>query len=353
MTGENQRNVQGRSFTYSFPFWIFVDCSEPLTVKEFQVQSFLVRVYPLFRSGPANFLPMPHINATAIPFIPGTRPDIDPKYRPRAMAAIPLLISNRRTKPGMLLCWAEEWQDRPDPFPMDSIRIDIMASEKQSIVAQEMLLRLLRLLRIHSNQWWIGHSVHGLAGYLRNEFDIGPSGEALGLPDGRAEGRAVSGDERSVDRSLWERALAEVEAGTTIRVYNELVLDARYYASVGDFRRAVIDLAMGCEQAKDQAFERLWTAANPGATFRRGRVMSGSDFTKHIDRDLGKFGCSYRRIYPLFFDTIAELWDARGNIAHGREPVFRRAGREVVVDDAIFTGFASVVSHCIHWLDSL
>lgn len=81
--------------------------------------------------------------------------------------------------------------------------------------------------------------------------------------------------------------------------------------------------------------------------------MSGSDFTKHIDRDLGKFGCSYRRIYPSFFDTIAELWDARGNIAHGREPVFRRADRGVVVDDAIFTGFASVVSHCIQWLDSL
>ena len=338
----------GESFVYTFPFWLYVSVSANLETKELSMSQTPLRIYSPFRSGPANFIPMPYVNPRSIPFLPNARPNFAPDFQPISLAAIPTFNI------GLVLTGGDTWGDTPpDPFPMDSLRIDVGETRDGDVIGERALKMLLRILRVRTQQWWIGHSVHGLAGYLRNVFPILERGEPTQLPVGRARGRTVNGDELPIEAALWEVSLRDLEQGVTPPFHRELLLDGRYFGSVGEYRRAVVDLAMACEQAKDIAFERLWTASAPGVPFHRGRLMSGYDLLEHLDRDLRRFGRSFRVEHPDKFDALSELWDARGNCVHQGEAVFRRNGELVAVDENVFKGFGSVATHCVQWLESL
>lgn len=338
----------GESFVYTFPFWLYVKLPMNLETKELTFSRIPLRIYPPFRSGQANFIPMPYVNPHSIPFLPNSRPNIAPDFRPLSLAAIP--VFDRR----ILLTWEDKWGDvPPNPFPMDSLRVDVIVAERQEPIGEQVLRTFLRILRTRTRQWWVGHSVHGLVGHLRNVFPIRDRGEPLALPEGRTRGRTVDGDELPIEPIIWEASLGDLEQGITPPLYLELLLDGRYFGSIGDYRRAVVDLAMACEQAKDLAFERLWTTSSPGAPFHRGRVMSGYDLPEHLDRDLKRFSHSYKEQHPDKFATLSELWDARGNIVHQGTAIFRRAGVGIEVDENACQNFVRGASHCVQWLESL
>src|SRR5690606_1998943 len=58
---------EGFSFVFTYPFPIYIKSGE-LNVKEMIVDGVDVRVYPFFRSAPANFVPSPLIDPKTFPF---------------------------------------------------------------------------------------------------------------------------------------------------------------------------------------------------------------------------------------------------------------------------------------------
>ncbi len=149
----------GLAFIYTFPFLVYVDSSSQIKIKEIIFNGKTVRIYPLFRSGKANFVPMPPVEIQNIPFI--DRLDI---YIP-SEAIIPLVSaipSFDRDENGMfhlLVSWGEKFEKVLKIMPMDSLRIDVLERNESSaeIISNSCSFQLIQLIRQQTKQWWIEH----------------------------------------------------------------------------------------------------------------------------------------------------------------------------------------------------
>jgi hypothetical protein len=346
-----QPPTEGRCYLFSFPFWIFVDTASEPSVEEISRDGLVLRIYPPFRSGPANFTSMPHLDPHQIPFLPGKKPckpvDIPP------IAAIPQLASGNQTEPSLLLTWGINWGKRPRIFPMDSLRLDVFgACENLEAVIEH----LLQLLRWRSRQWWIGRSIATLGGgFLRGELPVLSDGSLAELQGhGHTQGRTVNGDELPIDKHLWTSVIEDFRSGIEPPIYDILLLDAQYFASTRESRLSVLDAASACEQARDTTIERLWPSHGGQRKFHRDKVLKGDKLYNHLDRDLNNYiGRSYRSEHPSHFEKIKTLWIARHNVAHGGSGKYRQGGRTVQIDDKGALEFALAAEDCVRWLESL
>ena len=348
--------AEGMAFVYTFPFWLFIKDSvqDAPDVKDIIISGTRIRLYPPFRSGPANFIPMPYVDPSKIPFLPGARPETAKDYKLISLSAIPGLVSKPGDKPSVHLVWGDTWKDKaPEPFPMDSIRIDVIGGQEIHYLAHTTLHRLLSILRCRSRQWWIGHSVHGLVGSLRNTFNITGTGAPVGIPEGATQAHTVYGNEQAIDHDLWQTTVRDLEAGVKPPLYDEVLLDGAYFASISDVRRSVFETANACEQAKEVTFVRLWSKKFPKIKYRRGKVLRDYNLPKHLDRSMKSFCPSYKEEHPDMFKTIEELWYSRGSVAHGGQAEYCRGDKTFVVDEKKAAEFVSVGLHCIRWLEAL
>lgn len=357
--GQTMSHLQpvGVSLLYSFPYWILVDTTSLPAIKEIAVSGLRIRFYPFFRSGVANFVPMPPINLNRIPFLPGIRVNFSPDFTLPTMAAIPELELGATGTASVQLVWGPEWTESPRIFPMDSLRIDVFGTDqdKAEDIGSEVVSRFVQLLRCRSRQWWIEHVAY--TGNLRGRLLVLENGLPAGeLPKIRGRGCTICGDEKAVDDAMWQLTINEVEMGAIAPLYDLLMLDARYFAITSDIRRSVLDAAVACEQARDVHFERLWCTKTGGSPYKRGRVISGNNLPDHLSRDLLKLTNntrSYEKEYPPEFATIKNLWDSRGNVAHGKPAQYIEAGKSHVIDGSKAVEFSKTAEHCARWLESL
>ncbi len=193
-----------------------------------------------------------------------------------------------------------------------------------------------------------------MIGFLRNQFRITRNGIPLEHPKGRTKGHAVYGDEQAINHDLWESAIRDLECGVEPPLYEELLLDGRYFASISNWRRSVFETASACEQAKEIAFKRFWFKKYPNKKYRRGKILSGYDLPEHLDdRAMQFFNRSYRREYPDGFRTIEDLWNARGDVAHGGEAEYHRSGQIIKINREKAVKFVNIALHCVRWLEGL
>lgn len=248
---------KGESFLFSFPFWVFVNLKDPPKIVELKKPGSLIRVYPPFRSGPANFLPMPSINPNEIPFLPGIEVSSPKNHKFLTPASFP----NLDKKKGLKICWDEEFEEGIQNFPMDSIRIDIIKKEDDldsSNIIRKWMRQLLDNLRFFSLQWWIGRSTDGIQGLLRNTFPCNEKGVPLENPVGFVSAYAPEKDIIPIGKDLWDAAIRMLETESVPKNHLLILQDAQYFSSMGDYKRAILDLAICCEESKDLAFERIW-----------------------------------------------------------------------------------------------
>ena len=343
----------GESWLFSFPFWLIVDRSSMPQTVETEIKGLKVRIYPPFRSGAANFIPMPFVDPLMIPFKEGTRPDIASNYKIFRLASFPRLQVNEQSKTGVQLLWGEEWENQLNEFPKDSLRLDMEGSHDLPDLAQDLVLRLLQLLRVRTGQWWITRSTDALLGYIRNSFPVTESGAPLEPPLGYASARTVSGFEKPIDDAIWKAAITDLANLVDIDESRLMLLDVYYHAAARDFRLALLDAATAAEQAAEVTFERLWCAKTT-SKFKRGRVMPGDGLPDYISADMKRFiGRSYSNEHPGNFARIEDLWLARGSVAHGGLAAWTRNGQRNVVNNEVAANFAVTVRHCIEWLESL
>lgn len=344
----------GQTYLFTLPFWIYIDREVPPKVRELNRDGTTIRIYPPFRSAAANYFPLPAINPLCIPYTPTATRTTIPPYHFAPTVIIPLLTDGKGFP--VLAIQTHEWDKPPRTFPMDSLRIDVLDPAVDLSVANDVVTRLLEALRCHSGQWWIGHSVAVFPGFLRQYFPVASDGsiQFQGESKRTARVRTVDGSEAVIDHELWNRAVADVSAGSEPALSALLLLDARYHGYAGDFRRGILDAAIACEQAKEAAFERTWRALHPGQLYKRGRVLKGYDLDMHLDRDLKKLcGRSYREEFPRHWSSVGHLWSTRGNVAHGEGVFYRSAGTRVHVGEPEFQNIVRAADHCVRWLQRL
>jgi len=342
------------AYIYSFPFWLYVDTSSDLPITQIQISEHEVRIYPPFRSGPANFITMPHINFKQIPFPPGSSPELI-RFEIPQVAAYPLLGINSRGKAAIFLTDMKEWDKPINPFPMDSLRLDFLQTRKDELNFAEMIVgKLLTLIRWHTRQWWVTHSMDGLLSYKRAKFPISMNGMPVGKPLGLGCMRTVLGNERGLDTALWALAINHLRDGVEPPAYDLLLLDAQYFSSVGNIKRSVLDLSMACEQAIETVVQRIWKLKSLNQKFKRKRVLPGDDLIENLGRNLKRFtGHSYEEENPKKYSVIKDLWKARNSVAHGGFAQYVRDGRTVKVVDVKAREFCEAAYHCVRWIQSL
>ena len=123
MTVQSQQ--YGWCFIFSFPFLLYTDPERPPNVLEIQIEGIKYRIYPPFRAGPANFVPMPPVPGEVIPTLPEAVGTLNGIIRgPAAMYSFPKLpgesVTHMQTEPD------QQWQTVPQYRPMDAMRIDVV-----------------------------------------------------------------------------------------------------------------------------------------------------------------------------------------------------------------------------------
>ena len=347
----------GTAFLYSFPFFVFVDTSALPTLKEVTVDKVRVRFYPLFRSGVANFIPMPPIKPQQIPFAPDVKVSFSAESVFPTLAVIPKLGLSEKGKASICYMLSHEWPKPLQEFPMDSLRVDVFGTDKEKAenISNKLVLDFLKLLRCKSRQWWIEHAAP--VGNLRGRFPVLENSKPVGeQPEPRCKMFTACGDERVVDNELWQSTLTELERGLVAPFYELLTLDARYFAITSNIPLSVLNAALACEQARDVHFERLWHLKARGLHYKPGRIIRGNHLPVHLSSDLLRLTGnmhSYKKESPAEFAIIENLWDARGNVAHGRSVQYIEDGSLYVVDERKAMEFVKTVEHCLRWLENL
>lgn len=162
---------------FSFPFPVYVNTASPVSTTEERTERTTLRVYPLFRSAPANYIAAPSINASEIPRSEGMPVACTPAQHLRSLASIQVLAGEPDCS--ALVTMAEEWEQELLYFPMDSLRVDVLgASAQYPVIASTLVKRLLDHLRVATCQWWIGRGLPAVQGYyLRHvlRLSLGPA----------------------------------------------------------------------------------------------------------------------------------------------------------------------------------
>lgn len=336
----------GCAYLFTFPFWVFVDRTVGFGTGTATTGQNGLRFYPLFRSGPANFSPMPAIARGAVPFEPGAKP-----AQPLAIfhiAILPLLKADGG--PGMRAEWSEKWIDPPNMFPMDSLRLDVIGPAHEKFSPGALVRRLLEHLRLRTRQWWILRSAEGLVGYERCRFGIAANGAPVGgNPENLSGVRIPFGFEVGLTNESWMASIEDAVREVPVPLYEMSLLDAFHATAIKDLRSAVIHAANALEQGVDVRCSSLWPGKF-GKKFREG-FLTGKNATVHISNEMLRyFGRSFKEDCPGPFHELEKLWSARNSVAHGGSAEFRDGTQRRIVDASGAETMVRAVRTCLKWL---
>jgi hypothetical protein len=329
---------------FTFPFWVHVDRKAPWRTCDARLETAALRVYPLFRSAPANYYAAPSFNPTVLPYLAEVQ-----ERRPLKVVEVgwsPILVADGG--PTVQTQFSPNWQDPPRMFPMDSLRVDQLGDAKglpARLQPREFTRRLLARLRHRTGQWWILREVAALSGFERATFDIDNDGRPLSNPYTMQEVHTGFGFELPVDLDVWRLSVEETIRGVETPAFATSLLDAYFHLASSAINQCIISAAIGCEQATEATFERVWVARNPTTPFKRSRLMQGWDLPKHLTRDLERL-CkrSLSAERPADNIDIEELWRARGAAAHGGEASVAKERAEEVL---------AAAQRLVNWLQGI
>lgn len=341
----------GNAYFLTFPFWIFIDRNNTLTVQEIQLENLPLRIHPPFRSAPANYIPMPRVNPHSIPSI--GKQNNYPKAFDMSISAVPLLEGALSEGKAFEFFQTPIFDNELPAFPMDSMRIDMLSINRDEKVIRETFREFINYIRFRTRQWWIGRSMDFIMGFIRNSAPFTESDTLIEPSQCMLQVSTINGDELPVNGDLWLAVIKDMVNKTEVPAFHYMILDAYYYAYTDDIKSAIINAATACEQAKDLTFERLWKLKG-NDNFKRGKVLRNYDLPDHISQDLEAFGgYSYSKSFPDEFNQIEDLWNARGNIAHGGPNMFWRDRKQIYIDRQLGIQLVKASDHCIKWLQSI
>lgn len=336
------------SCVYTLPFNIVVDKNFPPIVRLMKINDVRVRLYPPFRSSLGNWAPLPMVKMEAVPFL-GNR-----KFKNKFdILPIPVTFFNLGSDgPGVVANIGEVIPSGVRHIPMDSIRVDILDDAGDMNIEGELYYFLCHVRSI-TKQWWINQATAPMFGWTRCTFGSDFYGDQLDDIFLVSKFRTPVGMEIAVTEGIWGESATLFEKGGAINAAEQLILDAYYHLSCGDIRKMVIDAASACEMSKDINLERLWMLSNENKKYSRGKVLKGYDICDHADIDARRiFGKSFKDEFPEDFLNIGFLWDARGNVSHGKPPFYSVDNKRVMLSSERAGDLMASAVRYVDWFGS-
>ena len=363
-------NQTWESFILTFPFWIFlkmhpIQKTGLVENKTRQVNlghdfkacysinwhGRKARVYLPFRSAPANYLPMP-VPEPAVIKKTGLRFKPDVVFPRLAIVLLPAMDEN--SEPRAQIERDESWSCMPEPFPMDSMRIDIQGAEDGLAAAQGLARLILRHIRLETEQWWITRSMDAYTTYVRAIFKTDPEGLSYHRP--YTEMRGLWGFERPLTPEGWYRVIGLVINDVAPDFAQELLMDAYFHCHSNNLDNAIMFAAIACENAVENACSQIWERKHGGTSkFKRDKVLrSNNKLPNNLSKDLERFvGRDFSNDDPESFKLIQELWILRGKVAHGGHAIVRRENKTRRVTFDVARELLSAARNCLNWLKTL
>lgn len=176
--------ASSKAYLFTLPFPVYVNTDSVFDIQERRINRCSFRVYPFFRSGPANFVPAPAVNPLGIPLPDGRRGINAPQDAFPLLAGLPAMAMEKSASV-VLFCGATFENRSLRYFPMDSLRIDILGGAGSPDDASKLVHGLLSWLKVETKQWWIGRErPMGGRHYLRSVIPITRSGHFQNRPEG-------------------------------------------------------------------------------------------------------------------------------------------------------------------------
>lgn len=332
------------SHLFTFPFWIFIDRTEAWPVLERTAGSLLIRIYPPFRSAPSNYIPMPSIDPQRIPFLSSASVRFSQDSGIPTAVAIPSFHRDQDGKGAIKLVWDANSPLDDDHYPADSLRIDSSPGNDAEVESVSQLsISILREIRSITNQWWLLRSIDRFHGYSRAIFPCDPQGRPTDRPIFGTKARGLFGIERPCRVSDWTSVVDSALKSPSSNSVEQLLLDAYFHEAMDEIAFAVLNLTMSLEQSVEAAFRNSWPpSAGP---YKRKRLLQGDGLLDHLSNDLKRrFQVSIRDALPKDFRIVQELWEARGNAAHGQPCAYWAQGKAKPVDGSDLRRFHSSAS---------
>jgi hypothetical protein len=104
---------------------------------------------------------------------------------------------------------------------------------------------------------------------------------------------------------------------TSYELYEELMVDARASVVQGNFRRAVLEMAIACEVTTKQLFFKKATPAGDAFEYLEDKARINVSVLELLDKVSDRaFGKGFRQSYPEDWQNIEYLFQCRNKVAH-------------------------------------
>lgn len=343
---------------FTFPYWCIIDREGVNRVLSISIGNREFKFYPPYRTSPANevFSPQPN----KVLFLHGLMP-VNASYEIPKVSVYPLFnedgIGISAFQAETHESWSPKRRNRKD-MPVDTIRVDVFSEDNYEPTVE--LKRLMDILRVKSNQWWIGQLPYSLD-YISVSQEVDVNGnptESLPVVNSPLVFVSVF-QEKVIDIKLWSSALSDLGKNIDPKIYSIALLDAMYATSKQDNRRIVLDLARALDTAVDTHFYRIWTKNKMGTSgnysrkaFMKGVPPKAGDaynsstsiplLISHITQNI--LGQSFEESYPSEFLTLQEFWEKK------RNPVSHGGSIHITTSEA--HNYIQATARCIDWLES-
>jgi len=332
---------------YTFPYW-FWTCKElkskaiPLKWKK----NFL-RVYSPFVMGKLEDMTLYSQDSGEVPVLDGTK-KTNQYINIKQPIPFPHLNGNSVT---VVVKGKKNYSESLiDPYPANSIRIDYINTEP-SFDDEIFIGYFVEWLRCKTGLFWMGKIMPNMYRVNRLKFKSNFKGEQQSNGEVTANFFTLSGDEKSVCDEIWKESLVEAIQGNVPPLYMSIYHDSRFMHFTRDYRRAVLNSAIACEEALKFFAREYHVTKHPDKIFKSNKHFKGTNLTNHLDlysKDF--FGVSLKEENTALYEIIEQLWIARHSTAHSANAVIREQGKERVVTDKDSIRFIIAVKELIKWL---
>jgi hypothetical protein len=216
----------------------------------------------------------------------------------------------------------------------DGLRVDIWGPDATNR-PRPFVQSGMRWLRFLSGQPWISDVDRHYTSTEKRAFPIDDSGaavhEAIGLTQVRVTRFSMVTDQ------MWRDCFRHA-ATREVPVYCNLYYDAVNAAAIDDYPRAIMNLAMALESARDINFSKVHPAEFlAGRGYKLKAPFNSADLLKHVTvHAKAVFHRDFSEDHPEHWPHFKSLYVARQHVAHGKGAVVPANSTLHLVDKIFF-----------------
>lgn len=248
---------------------------------------------------------------------------------------------------GFNMYWGDD-KSHYASLPKDTFVVHVYGKDHDrlgSIIAQELVSRVLKWLSILSQQWWIGRSSEALTGNLHLALPMIDYGHIQGAPVPHVKQTTASRRTCVISPEMWAEAFEKSIKRIEPDIGDVLLVDAQYSFFSGNILLLFISVCSSFELMRDDVLSRRRTVDSS---------FKSSDLLVHMSKGFEKLiGRNLEKEQPEKFAFVKACWVARGHVAHGKNLYWNYNGKSTNFSQVDVGWFFEEVRAVQAWLRSL